>query len=144
MWRHVYTAETTLTPSALWPALADVASWPAIDTNIAELTLLDPPGPGARFRLRPRGGPPLRFTIGQFVPPSTYSDVCALPGATMTTEHRLEPIRTGTRIVVEITVQGWLRALWVRLAATRHAAGLPAQTARFIEAARMRTTSGVP
>lgn len=141
MWRHHFAADTDLPPEALWPILADVAAWPTIDANIARLTLAGPPAAGTAFTLQPRGGPSLRFTIARFEPPTTYADVCHLPGATMTTTHRLRPHGRGARIEVEITVAGWLRALWVPLAARKHAAGLPQQTDRFIAAARARYTA---
>lgn len=139
MWTHESVFRTDLPPEQLWAVLADVARWPEIDVNIARLEITDVPGPGARFMLQPRGGPRLRFTIEAFAPPHRYSDVCHLPGGRMTTVHELLPDAAGgTRIVVRIGITGPLRWLWARVVGTRHAAGLPAQTERFLAAARER------
>ena len=140
MWTHESSFHTELPAEQLWTVLADVARWPEIDANIGRLEISDHPGPGARFMLQPRGGPRLRFTIDKFHPPRRYSDVCHLPGGRMTTVHELVPEASGgTRIVVQIAVDGPFAWLWARVVGRRHAAGLPAQTARFIAAARERS-----
>jgi hypothetical protein len=141
MWRHEYIQDSTLSPETLWPVLANVAGWPDIDQNIASLELLDPPARGARFVLRPRGGPRLRFTIGAFEAPNHYADICQLAGATMTTVHRLTPLGTGTRIAITIEVRGWLSWFWAFAAGRRHASGLPDQTQRFIAAAMAQASA---
>ena len=139
MWQHDFEARTDLPVEALWPVLADVAGWPAIDRNIRRLTLDGPPGLGTPFVLQPVGGPPLRFTIDRFDAPHAYADTCHLLGARMTTEHRLlAAAEGGTRIVVAIRIRGPLAWLWGRLVGRTHAAGLPAQTDRFVAAARAR------
>ena len=142
MWSHVSAFHSELPAEQLWAVLADVARWPEIDANIGRLEINDHPGPGAQFMLQPRGGPRLRFTINEFHPPRRYSDVCSLPGGRMTTVHELMPEASGgTRIVVQIIVDGPFAWLWARVVGRRHAAGLPAQTARFIAAARERSLS---
>lgn len=141
MWSHDFHATTPVAVERLWPVLADVAGWAAIDQNIASITVHGSPAPGTRFELRPRGGPRLHFTIADFDPPTTYSDVCTMPGARMKTTHRLEPGEV-TTIRVRIEIVGPLAWLWGRLVGRKHASGLPAQTERFVRAAR-RTTDPV-
>lgn len=142
MWSHESAFRTDLPADQLWTVLADVARWPEIDANIGRLEIDDAPGVGARFMLQPRGGPKLQFTIGEFRPPHRYSDVCHLLGGRMTTVHELLPeVSGGTRIVVQIAVEGPFAWLWARVVGKRHAAGLPAQTARFIAAARERAAA---
>lgn len=136
MWTHEFESRSELTPAQLWTILADVAGWPAIDVNIARLELDEPPRAGTRFMLQPKGGPRLHFTIGAFDAPHRYADICHLPGARMTTEHTLYSMMDGgTRIVVRIRIEGPLAWCWGWLVGRKHAAGLPAQTARFIAAA---------
>lgn len=136
MWTHEFESRVSLSPAQLWPTLADVARWPELDANIARLELAEPPRAGARFMLQPRGGPRLQFTIGAFDAPHRYADICRLPGARMTTEHELQPmVDGGTRIMVRIRIEGGLAWLWGRVVGRKHAAGLPAQTARFVAAA---------
>lgn len=138
MWQHRFEDRTDLTPAEIWPVIADVARWPEVDAHIARLEIDGPPGPGVVFHLRPRGGPRLRFTIGDFAAPGRYSDICRMPGAVMETRHSLIAEGGGTRVQVEIAITGPLAWLWGRAVGRRHAAGLPAQTARILAAARAR------
>ena len=79
----------------------------------------------------------LSFVIGAFDPPTTYADVCAMPLTRMTTRHELIPgSATTVRVTNEIT--GPLAGFWGLLVGRNHASGLPAQTARILEAARAR------
>jgi hypothetical protein len=135
MWTHRYQQETELTPEVLWPVLANISGWAEIDENIEMISIETAPAAGSKFFLKPKGGPRLAFTIGDFLPPATYSDICSMPGATMKTTHQL---RRGevTTIDIQITIQGILAPLWGQLVGRKHAQGLPAQTARFIAAAQ--------
>jgi hypothetical protein len=136
MWTHRYEEVTDLSPDCLWPVLADVARWPEIDAGIDWLRIDTPPAPGVAFVLKPKGGPRLSFTIGDFAPPERYSDICRMPLAQMTTRHSLVPHQGGTLIRVEIIITGPLAGLWGLIVGRKHAAGLSAQTARFIAGAR--------
>jgi hypothetical protein len=138
MWHHRYEQKTPLTPDQLWPVLADVAAWPEVDRNIEYLTIEGQPGPGVPFVLKVRGGPKLSFVIGEFEAPTRYADVCRMPLATMRTRHTLVPDPAGTTIRVDIEIAGPLAPVWGRLVGRRHASGLPAQTARFLEGAKQR------
>lgn len=142
MWHHRYEESTPLACEALWPVLAEVARWPESDHNIEYLIIESPPGPGVPFILKPKGGPRLNFVIGEFEPPSRYSDVCKMPFATMHTRHTLIRASEGTTIRVDIEIIGPLDRLWGLLVGRKHAGGLPAQTARFIEGARRRAANG--
>jgi hypothetical protein len=141
MWTHHFEATTDLTPAQLWPVLADVAQWPVVDHNIERLDILEAPAPGVAFRLKPKGGPTLSFRIGHFDAPTRYSDVCRMPLATMETVHELVA-GPATTVRVRIEITGWLAPLWGRLVGRKHAAGLPAQTERFL--ARARTLASEP
>lgn len=137
MWHHRFEATTDLPPAAIWPVIADVARWAEVDRNIDRIAIDAAPAVGVPFTLKPRGGPVLSFVIGTFDPPTTYADVCAMPLARMTTRHELIPgPATTVRVTIEIT--GPLAPLWGLLVGRRHAAGLPAQTALILEAARTR------
>ena len=138
MWTHRYEETTNLTPALLWPTLANVVRWPEIDRNIDWLRIEAPPAPGVPFVLKPKWGPKLNFTIDDFAAPDRYSDICRMPGAEMQTRHSLIPEGGGTRIRVDIEIRGHFAPLWGWIVGRKHAAGLPAQTARFIEYARER------
>lgn len=133
---HHYQTTTTLSPDQLWPVLANVNGWAAIDDNIQEIHLDGEARPGATFTLQPRGGPRLRFRIGDFQPPHRYSDICKLFLAEMETTHSFLTAPNGTTIDIHIQIRGPLAWLWGRLVGQRHASGLPAQTAKFLTAAQ--------
>lgn len=135
MWRHRFETTTDVPALAIWPVIADVARWAEVDRNIARIEIEGEPRVGTRFKLKPKGGPTLSFDIAAFDPPHTYADRCRMPGAVMTTWHRLEA-GAPTRIVVEIEIEGPLSRLWGWMVGRKHAAGLPAQTERIIARAR--------
>lgn len=139
MWQHRFEKMTELQPEQIWPVIADIAGWAAVDHNIAWLEVEGTPAVGTHFRLRPKGGPALRFEVVHFDPPRLYADLCRMPGAAMTTRHRLHPSvepSGGTHIVVEIDVTGPLAWFWGPIAAAKHAAGLPRQTDQILARAR--------
>jgi Polyketide cyclase / dehydrase and lipid transport len=136
MWTHHYQQKTDLTAAELWPVLANIAGWAAIDENIESIQLEGVAAKGAKFCLKPKGGPGLDFTIGDFEPPTTYSDICQMPLATMQTTHRLIPGEM-TTIEIQIVIEGILSPLWGLLVGRKHANGLAAQTERFIAAAKI-------
>jgi hypothetical protein len=144
MWQHRFETQTNLPPTAIWPILSDVARWGELDHGIDRIAIDEPPGAGVRFTLKPKGGPSLRFLIGDFAPPSTYSDICRMPLARMTTRHELLGDSSGTTIRVTILIEGPFAPLWGLLVGRKHAAGLPAQTARILDAAlaRMQVAPG--
>lgn len=131
MWSREYLRRSPLPADAIWPVIADVASWPGVDHQIDWVRIDRPAAPGVAFQLKPKGGPTLSMTIGRFEPPCTYSDVCRMPLAQMETIHSLEPgIETVVRVRIEIT--GPLAGLWGLLVGRRHFSGLPAQTERIL------------
>lgn len=146
MWQHRFETGTDLSAQQIWPVIADIAGWADVDRNIAWIDVAGAPGEGTRFRLKPRGGPTLSFVVTAFAAPTTYADRCDMPGASMTTTHRLVPAADsgGTRIVVEIVVTGLLAWFWGPVAASKHASGLPAQTERILAHARQLAASAAP
>ena len=141
MWQHRFNASSPLSVDEIWPHLADVSRWPEIDQNIDWLRIDGEPKPGQAFKLKPKGGPVLTFTIGKFEVPCLYSDICRLPLAKMETVHRLIPDPQGTRIEVEISIVGPLAKVWGFIVGRKHAAGLPDQTARLLEFAGQSANS---
>jgi hypothetical protein len=136
MWQHDFEHRTDLPVAAIWPVLADVARWAEVDHNIERIGISAPPAVGVPFTLKPKGGPSLRFVIGDFVAPTTYSDICRMPLARMKTLHRLAPEGSGTVMRVRITITGPLARFWGWAVGRKHAGGLPAQTERILAAAR--------
>jgi hypothetical protein len=140
MWKHRFEKSTDLKPGQIWPVLADVANWAKVDHNIDFIEIEGTPKAGTKFVLKPKGGPKLKFTIGDFSPPTTYSDICRMPFASMKTLHTLIP---GDRTIVrvDITISGPMSRLWGFLVGRKHAQGLPAQTERILMAASRQDIS---
>jgi len=138
-WRHEYQSESFVKVQQLWPVLANVARWAEIDRNIDYIDVDGEPDVGTHFVLKPKGGPKLRFRIGDFRPPDLYSDICLLPLAEMKTVHSLHA-ESPTRIVVNIEITGPLSWFWGLVVGRKHASGLPAQTKLFVEAAQSPKT----
>jgi hypothetical protein len=134
MWQHRFEKATELKPNQIWPILADVANWAQVDQNIDFVKVKGTPQVGTKFVLKPKGGPKLNFTIGDFAPPTTYSDVCKMPFASMKTLHTLIPGDV-TIVRVDIVISGPLSRLWGLMVGRKHAQGLPAQTERILIAA---------
>jgi hypothetical protein len=139
MWTHRYQQSTDLPATVLWPVLANIAGWADIDENIEMIRVEGIPAKDTKFLLKPKGGPTLTFTIGDFDPPTTYSDMCHMPFATMKTTHHLVAGDV-TTIDIQIVIEGILAPLWGFLVGRKHAEGLPAQTERFIAAAKSKTS----
>jgi hypothetical protein len=137
MWIHHFEQRTSLPAEKLWTIISDVAGWVNIDHNIDKLEINELPKQGAKFHLKPKGGPTLKFVIDTFNPPLEYADLCVMPGAKMKTLHTFERINEKeTLIKVDIEIVGSLSWLWGILVGKKHASGLPKQTELFIEAAR--------
>ena len=134
-WKYTYEHDTNAASEALWDVISNVEGWPSIDPNIQSLEMTESPGVGARFTLKPKGGPRIRFQITQFQPPSTNADTSRLHGSVMTTTHKLQTTTSGTLIAVDIQISGILAPLWSILVGRKHATGLPEQTRRLIAAA---------
>jgi Polyketide cyclase / dehydrase and lipid transport len=142
MWHHRFETRSDLTPEQIWPVIADVAAWGQVDHNIDTLIIREAPAVGVPFMLKPKGGPTLKFVIGDFAPPCRYSDICKMPFASMKTLHTLEEAN-GTIVRVDIEISGPLSALWGRLVGRKHAGGLAAQTARILaKAAQLKSVRG--
>lgn len=136
MWKHHFEKKTNLPVEKLWKVIADVSGWVNIDHNIEKLEINETPKQEAKFNLKPKGGPTLKFIIDTFNPPTEYADLCEMPGAKMKTLHTFERISENeTLIKVDIEIKGTLSLIWGKLVGNKHASGLPKQTELFIEAA---------
>lgn len=138
MWTWSFSKETDIEPEHIWPVLADIENWPSIDENIEFVTVYGTPSAGSQFTLKPKGGPKLSFTIGEFQPPHVYSDICRMPLARMETRHT---VHQGL-VTADIRIEGALSGLWGRLVGRKHARGLPALTEKMLKAARARLENG--
>lgn len=140
MWTHHFEEHVQLPVAPLWKVLANVAGWVDIDHNIEKLVINQPPALGTPFVLKPKGAPSLKFIIETFQAPTHYADLCSMPGAKMRTLHTLVRLNEHeTKIMVDIEIKGPLAWFWGATVGKNHAAGLSAQTNRFVAAAKKPT-----
>jgi hypothetical protein len=137
MRRYSYSTTTDLPAEQLFAAIAAVERWPEWDNEL-EWTRLSSGAVhvGARFALKPKGGPKVAMEVTDMLQPTRFGDLARLPLASMATDHCFEPSGNGTRITVNIAVSGPLAFLWDRVVARKQAAGAEAQTAAFLAFAR--------
>jgi hypothetical protein len=106
----------------------DVNQWPSWDTELESTKLDTAFAPGARFKLRPKGGPNVSIELISVEPLVQFTDVTKFPLARMYDQHALEDTPEGLKIKNKIWVKGPLGWLWRRLVAQGVANGVPAQT----------------
>ena len=76
---YSYTTTTNLPAQKLYAAISDIARWPEWDKDI-EATSIEA---GARFTLKPKGGPKVAMEIVEAIEPSRFVDLSHLPLAKM-------------------------------------------------------------
>jgi uncharacterized protein YndB with AHSA1/START domain len=134
----IYRFETAASvPAAkLFRAITAIARWAEWDPELEETAHDGALNPGARFTLKPKGGPKVAMEIVEASAPTRFVDVAHLPLAKMRTSHEFQETLGQTRVVVTIEVGGPLGFLWDRIVARKQAAGAREQTERFIAFAR--------
>ncbi len=120
----------------IWAAWSDVNNWPQWDKGLDYCDMKDSFTEGAKFILKPKGGPKVKIFISKIIPYQEFSDYCRFPGAKMFDEHFLEETPEGLKITNKITVTGPLSVLWVKLVAKKVAEEVPAQTESLVQYAR--------
>lgn len=135
---HTYETVVATSPGRLYAAIVDLRSWPVWDPEIERILHDGALHPGARFTLRPKGGPNVKMTVEEALAGRRFSDLAQLPLAKMRTRHDFEPLGEGTRLRVTIEVFGPLAFLWDRLVAQKQVAGLERQVSAFVRFADER------
>jgi uncharacterized protein YndB with AHSA1/START domain len=132
MRRYIHEAIVQTSPEKLFRAITDIPSWPRWDSGLEATTHDGSLAPGARFTLKPKGGPRVALSIEAAEAPRRFVDVAHLPLARMRTAHEFLVEPGGTRIRLTLEVWGPLAFLWDRLVARKQATEAPAQTAAFV------------
>ncbi|MGL5825246.1 MAG: SRPBCC family protein [Nocardioides sp.] len=106
---------STAPAAAFFARWIDHDSWPHWSPGTRWVRLDGPAALGTTGRLKPTGGPAVRFTITAFTPNREYTDTSRLPGATLVFEHVAEEGDHGTRLSVRVTMAGLLAPGWARI-----------------------------
>jgi len=130
MWQATHTAVVRgLDKRAVWNAWRDVNRWAEWDGDIEGATLDGAFEAGARFTLRPKGGPRVRIELVRADPLVGYTDLARFPLARMYGVHDMRDTPRGLELSITIRVEGPLAWLWRRLVAQRVADEAPRQIA---------------
>jgi uncharacterized protein YndB with AHSA1/START domain len=138
MRRYTYETDTSVPAEKLFRAKADIRRWPEWDDELESTGFDVPLEPGARFVLKPKGGPSVPMRIEAVEAPRLFIDIALMPLARMRTASEFVPAGGGTRVRISIEVFGPLAFLWDRLVARKLAADCEQQTRRFIAFAEQR------
>ncbi|MEV8507058.1 SRPBCC family protein [Actinoplanes sp. NPDC051475] len=104
---------TDVPGQAFFERWADMATWPAWNTDTEWVRLDGPFRTGATGILKPKGGPATRFVVTSLIPGREFTDVSLLIGAKLTFQHRVTEEPGGrTTVSVHVTIAGPLAFLW--------------------------------
>jgi hypothetical protein len=106
-------AESSADPTAFFARWADMATWPEWNADTDWVRLDGPFVEGATGRLKPKGGPKVRFVVERLVPGREFVDVSLLLGARLVFDHQVTDLADGCRIDVTTTLSGPLSRLWM-------------------------------
>ncbi|MGV9616653.1 SRPBCC family protein [Nocardia xishanensis] len=107
MWKYEHSAETTVSPEALWRSWSDPNRWPEWNPGIQTFELDGPFAPGTTFRMTSPDGDTVELRLVEIVPGELWSDVFAGDGFDILTVHRLESLPSGqTRVIYRTEITG--------------------------------------
>jgi len=139
MRRYTYETDTAVPAEKLFRAKTDIRRWPEWDDDLESISFDESLAAGARFALRPKGGPTVPMLIETLEAPRRFVDLAFLPLAKMRTASEFAPTAGGTHVRVSIEIFGPLALLWDLLVARKLAADCAQQTKRFIAFAEQRS-----
>ena len=116
MWKGEYRTVTDVPAQKLCDAIADVNNWNKWDEALEFARLDGPAGAGAKFLLKPKGGPNVKTTIDE-MRPFRFVDTAHLLGARMRTTHEYVQRGSDTEIRFVVEVWGVLGFVWRRVVA---------------------------
>lgn len=129
-------ATSTAPPEAFFARWADMDSWPEWDDAVSWVRRDGPFAVGTTGRLKPKGGPAVRFVIEVVDAGREFTDVSSMPGATLRIRHLVAVGDDGrTAVDVEVTLDGPLSFLWGALLGKGIAASTPDGLATLVSVA---------
>lgn len=134
-------ATSSAAPADFYVRWADHGSWPQWDPDTAWCRVDGPVVAGARGRLKPKGGPAVRFTVAVADPAGEYTDVSRLVGARLTFRHVARVESGVTRLSAVVTLDGPLAGVWARIMGAGFRASVPAALERLVALVEGRATA---
>ena len=83
-----------------------------MDPDTDWIRLDDPVATGTGGRLKPKGGPSVRFVISTCSPPHEYTDTSHLPGARLVFRHTAARVGDATELHADVSISGPLSRIW--------------------------------
>jgi hypothetical protein len=140
MWQRTHRATFPgLRRAEVFAAWADVERWSEWDMGLEFARLSGPFEPGAKIRLKPKGGPEVGVEILTVDAERGFTDVTRFFLARMVDQHELRETPEGLELTSTLSMNGPLAALWVLLVGKGVAASAPEQMrslCRYIEGKR--------
>ncbi|MDR0787815.1 MAG: SRPBCC family protein [Gemmatimonadota bacterium] len=140
MWQGRYETTTDVSADRLYRVITDVNNWNRWDAGIEFTKLEGEVRKGASFILKPKGGPNVKMSIEE-IRPFQFVDIAHLFLTRMRTSHEYIQNGNQTTIRFKVEVRGVLGFLWKRIVAENQIREAPAQTASFINYARLMPDS---
>jgi len=125
-------AQSTAPAAAFFDRWVDHSSWHEWDPDTESVTVNGPVRAGATGRFKPRGGPAVPFTVLVCERPREYTDASRLLGARLTFQHLAAPTDAGTALEANVTLEGPLSWLWLRVMGKSFSTSVPAALERLV------------
>lgn len=126
------TQPTKASPERIFALWSDVNNWASYDHGIEWAKLTEPFNTGARYSIKPKGGPSLKARILLVEPGSRFVDVSYLFGAKLTFDHSIVQKAGVASVSVVMSLTGPLSWLWVKILGKNQQADLEQATANLI------------
>jgi len=99
--------------SAFFARWADMATWPQWNSDTEWVRLDGPFATGSTGRLKPTGGPSVRFVLTAVVPDHEFVDTSLLVGARLVFRHSVAATDAGgCTVTVDVSLSGPLARVW--------------------------------
>ena len=107
MWTYEHTAETALTPEAIWNVLRDLDNWPRWDTSMENVSMQGPFEVGTQVSMTPKGQESIVSTITGIKENEFYADETDLGNVKLHLSHTLTRLAdAGTRVTHRLEITG--------------------------------------
>jgi hypothetical protein len=107
MWTTQHTAETDVTPSAVWAALVELHSGTPLGPNSDSFELHGPLAVGTQISITPQGQETMQSVIVELEQERVYADLTEFQGLRLLFRHTLTPTTAGgTRVTHELEIHG--------------------------------------
>jgi uncharacterized protein YndB with AHSA1/START domain len=107
MWEYEFAMDSQATVAAVWEIWADVAGWPQWNAGVERIEIDGPFAVGTVFRMTSPGEEePIEMRLTEVVAGERFTDVMDAGDFVVRTEHRVEAVDGGSRVVYRTEITG--------------------------------------